>query len=382
MAFITDEQIFSRNNRFDQLRLAAAYLVIISHSWNLFGRPNEIFRSLTGYATGGDIAVSVFFVISGFLIYGSAVSSKTLARFLAARAVRLFPGAFVCAVFCALGVGLAYTSLDSLSYLTSWRPYRFIIENSLLFSIQYDLPGVFQDNIHKGGVNVSLWTLPIEIKAYLICAAIYFGLRSRLAVFAAAIICFVAVSVENPVLFFAKPDTQFYFWEYAFYFFVGSTLFILRHRLVLSGWIPLVLGALYVAAWKTPFAPMLCKAFLPYTVLYLAFCLPKLRFAGILPDISYGVYIYGWVVQQMVSNQFARSQSFEFCVVLSLLIATLLGLASWYLVEGPALGRKKQIAQAFETWLDPQLARVAHLRREIIAGAKLRLGGGKDPGGP
>lgn len=59
-----------RGNNFDIIRMALAVLVIFSHSYPL-GTGSELrepFNLLTRYqATGGHIAVDLFFIISGFL---------------------------------------------------------------------------------------------------------------------------------------------------------------------------------------------------------------------------------------------------------------------------------------------------------------------------
>src|SRR5687768_17944840 len=68
-----------RCNNFDFIRLAAALLVIFSHSF-LLHRPRatpvymEPFRCLTGHDTFGTFAVRVFFIISGLLVARSFLS--------------------------------------------------------------------------------------------------------------------------------------------------------------------------------------------------------------------------------------------------------------------------------------------------------------------
>ena len=58
---------FGRRNGFDTIRLLAALAVIGSHAFPMTGREEPLF-AVTGQATLGSLAVSIFFVISGLLI--------------------------------------------------------------------------------------------------------------------------------------------------------------------------------------------------------------------------------------------------------------------------------------------------------------------------
>ena len=78
----------------DVLRLGAATLVIVAHSYNLTLH-EEPFRRFGG-PEFGDIAVAVFFAISGFLVTASWISDPrtALVRCCGARC-RILPGLWV-----------------------------------------------------------------------------------------------------------------------------------------------------------------------------------------------------------------------------------------------------------------------------------------------
>ncbi|HEX7776991.1 MAG TPA: acyltransferase [Parvibaculum sp.] len=342
-SYISDEQLKGSRNRFDLLRLFAAYLVIVTHSGVLFKNlPGDFYLSLTGGTTGGQLAVSIFFIISGFLIYGSAVNSKSLGLFLFSRATRLYPAAFCCAVITAFGIGLYFTRLNAWDYLSQWSPYRFVETNTFLFGVQYMLPGVFIDNVGSSAVNGSLWTIPLEIKMYLFCAGGVFVLR-RPALFIAAAIALYAIAVaKNPHFHVGADGGDFRKYSFAYYFFAGSALYVLRHRIPISGLVFVPFAVAYAVSFNTPAFDFIEKLFLPYAVLYLAFSFPDFqlgRFAP--PDISYGVYIYGFPLQQSVSTLLGRTHSLLFCFVVATLAITLFAVLSWYLIEGRALAGKR-----------------------------------------
>ena len=73
----------------DVLRLGAATLVIVAHSYALTNHAEPLQRF--GGPEFGDIAVAVFFAISGFLVTASWVSDPRLRSFVLRRALRILP---------------------------------------------------------------------------------------------------------------------------------------------------------------------------------------------------------------------------------------------------------------------------------------------------
>lgn len=81
----------SRYNNFDFLRFVAASLVIISHSSDLTGNGVEWFALITRQQESfGGFAVSLFFLISGYLISASYIKSQNVFKFFYARILRIF----------------------------------------------------------------------------------------------------------------------------------------------------------------------------------------------------------------------------------------------------------------------------------------------------
>jgi peptidoglycan/LPS O-acetylase OafA/YrhL len=81
------------SNSFDFLRCAAAFTVLVSHSFPLNGLPD------TGY---GWLAVTVFFIISGYLITASWQRTPNVKAFAIKRAARILPGLIVIVALTAL----------------------------------------------------------------------------------------------------------------------------------------------------------------------------------------------------------------------------------------------------------------------------------------
>jgi peptidoglycan/LPS O-acetylase OafA/YrhL len=157
-------------NNFDSLRILAALAVVASHSFPLSYGSNQqepIHRLSGGQTNAGTIAVSVFFIISGYLITQSFERSRGVRTFLISRALRLLPGLAMVLIVLAFVIGPIVSAVSVHEYFCSWQPYRFVAINLSLFDTAYNLPGVFLGNPWPDAVDGSLWTLRYEARCYL-----------------------------------------------------------------------------------------------------------------------------------------------------------------------------------------------------------------------
>jgi peptidoglycan/LPS O-acetylase OafA/YrhL len=332
-----------RSNNFNLLRLFAASLVILSHCSALaWGQNPELIWNYMGHLeTGGSIGVLIFFAISGFLVVQSFVSRGKLKYFLAARALRIYPG-LVAAVIFSVIIGAFATEWPLRDFLRDHQTRRFLIHNSMAYPIEFSLPGVFEHNPLKGGVNGSLWTLPLEIQMYLVVAA--FGLMSLFrtreiynAVFAAFLILVCSVKGEALPLIAAHPEAP----RLAIAFLCGAFLFMNRDRVRIS--IPWALFFAVFIVWGHTRIPNIRMIYIP-AIVYIVFVLgyhPKLFFAPYtrLGDYSYGLYIYAFPTQQIISYYHPGIHQFQlFALAFPCILVT--AVLSWHFIEKPALRRK------------------------------------------
>ena len=176
----------SRDNVFDVLRLAAAMAVLLSHCYPLTGREEPVARVVG--ETLGDLGVSVFFAISGFLVARSGAHSPGLRPFAAKRALRLLPALIVCVWLLALVLGPLLTTLSPGDYLTTPQTLIYPLRSSVLITFAGRLPGVFEHNPFIGAVDGSLWTLPLEACCYVMVAVLgVLALLHRRALLAGAV---------------------------------------------------------------------------------------------------------------------------------------------------------------------------------------------------
>jgi peptidoglycan/LPS O-acetylase OafA/YrhL len=335
-----------RSNGFDGLRLTAATLVIIGHAFPLTG------HVVPGLFANGvhSIGVKIFFVISGYLITRSWQSDPDFLRFWLKRALRIWPGLISICLFTIVAAGLFLTDLSPGDYFRN-PGAGFYLWNIALYPV-YQLPGVFRDNVFPSAVNGSLWSLPVEVAMYCGVPTLVGRYRrsARILIPATAATLFVA---SIYFVHFAPPEKHPIFWgtslvaalDVAYYFYAGATLAILRADQYCH---PIVAAALFIASGWFFRGAVSSETALALTLPYLIVSIGKLRLGFLNPlqghDLSYGLYLYGFPVQQTVIH-FSGPQSAGFNACVSLTIAAVFAALSWRCVERPALRLKPQKTQ-------------------------------------
>lgn len=327
-----------RANNFNLLRALAAIGVLVSHAWPLslgVGATEPLFDTLG--VTLGSLCVYVFFAISGFFITRSFVETPDWRRFLAARALRLFPALLVVLVATVLVAGLFLTTdPDRL-----WREAPvYILRNLTLFRLQHELPGVFLNTPYGPVINGSLWTLVYEAVCYAgVFLAGLLGLLRRPRLFAVGLVVTAAACLVVPLFEGAHPRLQAAS-GLVLPFAIGAGFYVWRDRLPLS---PLAALAMWgVVALLPASGPVYSATFalaLAYTVFVLGYWhwQPLLAFNR-LGDYSYGIYIYAFPIQQLVAEAGIRDPATN--IMLALPPVLLCAVASWHLVERWALSLK------------------------------------------
>ena len=342
-----------RENNFDLLRVVAACAVIFSHSFLIAdGNDNrEPLILLTGrQSILGLCGVFVFFAISGFLVTQSWEATKGPLRYLAKRALRIFPGLIAALVLSAFVLAPLATTLPLGEYLRRPEPWRYVFWNTLLDLRVHELPGVlFVDNAVGLEVNGSLWTLRYEFEMYLMVLAL--GLCGLIRV--QVLVLLLALGLG--CIYFPQLDfLGGWGWLLAF-FVVGMLLYKLRDTRIFDGRIALL--ALAGLALSIPLRQFILL--FPLTGCYLALWLalnprlPVVRTARF-GDLSYGLYIYGWPAEQAVVWMFGGHAAWWQVCLGALALAGALAFLSWHLVEQPMLRLKPRGSRPVP--LEPEVA--------------------------
>ena len=335
-----------RHNNFDLLRLVAALAVIFSHAFLLAenSQDHDPLMILTGgQAILGLVGVFVFFTISGFLIAQSFEATRSPAVFLAKRALRIFPGLLACLAVCVFVIGPLVTSLPLQDYFARPQTWLFLLHNAVL-DVEYNrLPGVefWQGNI-GGIVDGPLWSLPCEMLMYLMLFVL--GI-SRLLKWP---VCLLLIAIGMGASWFDTAGETFgsALWLLGF-FTAGMCGYKLRGRvgpwglgdgrLALATFAAL---ALSVPAHLFLLAFPICGG---YLTLWAAFSrrLPLIR-AARFGDLSYGLYIYGWPVEQCVVYYSRATAPWWIVFLVSVPVTAAIAFLSWHLVERPCRWRSRR----------------------------------------
>lgn len=333
-----------KNNNLDSFRMLAALLVIYGHA-SIFlpdQSTNDFVYDWLEFDYSGSLAVKFFFMLSGLLVTHSLLTQPKIIPFLIRRTARIFPGLLVCVFLSVFVVGLMVTSLSAEAYLLHPQTWRYWLHNSSLIGLQWELPGVFTA-AKTSTVNGSLWTLPLEILCYL-SLAIFFTLILKHHRRVASLILFIVIGlVFLSDLFW--PSDLLKFKESLLLggcFCIGALAAVHAHQIVLN-WNGIV-ASLIVALllWQTPLQQVVFYCVLFYLCLYLSgtqLFAQTFRLPG---DPSYGIYIYGFLIQQCLANLFPE-QGILFNQVIAAIIAIAVGYLSWYFIEKPAIKRIRKI---------------------------------------
>ncbi|WOJ96518.1 acyltransferase [Congregibacter brevis] len=331
----------SRRNNFTALRILFAWLVLFGHSFPITGHGElnplrEFFERSTWI---GEIAVSGFFAISGFLVAASFVR-RGMVDYCISRVLRIYPALIVCVCLSVVVLGASLTTLERSAYFSDPRTWNYFWNTTAMFPMSFRLPGVF-DSLPRPGINGSLWTLPVEVSCYILL--MFVGatglLRWRtLANLAGVALLLFSINYFGDIPLVGRIEK----WaEPCVYFLLGVGCYINRVSIPLSVALAVVAGGLAYAALGEPWFPYVFPPAFVYLIFFAAYRSPYLDLDRWLGDPSYGIYIYAWPVQQTIVYFFPEQGPY-FNTALATIVVVLLALMSWHFLEKPALGLKRR----------------------------------------
>ena len=355
----TERPSNNRENNFAVLRLVAALMVIAGHMSHLLATsvPTLFDRPIH------SLGVYVFFLIGGYLISKSWLSDPHPLRYAVKRFMRIWPplAMFVlCATFL---VGPLLSWLPAGEYYAHPRTWDYLA--NLRLDIRYALPGVFDQNPYPHAVNGSLWTLPVEVLMYVlvpilltICRAQTHTSYPRWVLLGMCTAICALVCYQNTYHPQARVVIYGTDWISALqiipFYLIGMVCSLFDIRRYLSVQVSLVL-ILVLSCIKLSYVKMQIVLFLalPYIVFSIALAPNPFFFKmGKKAEISYGLYLWGFFIQQIVvkvAQQKGISLSYMQAFVISCALTTLVAYLSCYFVEKPVQRLTKRIISSISS---------------------------------
>lgn len=325
-----------RYRNFDTLRLVLAASVVFSHSFLLAdgSESREPFVQALGPGNiAGLYGVFGFLVISGFLVTRSFRTRASWWSYLASRCLRILPALWVVTVLCAVVLGPIVTTRSLGEYVGDAGLREFILWTStLLNSGSVGLPGVDFSGSDTGRVVIgTLWTLLPEFICYLLVFAA--GLTGLLR------LPFAMVAVAVGIWTHSAHPGALYGVGYLGVFFAAGAVLHFVHERRRPGHV--TLAACVVGLGVCVAMGAAHEGFAVFGAVLLVQLGTSDRISlgdgARFGDLSYGIYLYGWPVQQLLVWAFDGQLAWWSLFAASLTISVALAWCSWHAVERHAI---------------------------------------------
>ncbi len=330
----------TRHNALTTWRLVLAIGVIFWHTWPLTGRHIDV---VPATRLLGEIFADGFFAVSGFLITAAWLRRPYLKEYWAARALRIFPGLWVCLTLIAFVIAPIAASVRNIDLSLS-SEIQYVLNNAALNVNYTGIDGTPSDVPMPDVWNGSIWTLFFVLVCDVMVSVVGFlGLLKRrwtiptLFTFALCWSAYVSYSDhaqgELPTMSQAMA-------RFILVFLTGAMFFQYQNKIPANWWlVGLSITVVAASGWIQNYR-LIGAVPLAYMIIVSGALIRKARLTN---DLSYGVYIYAFPVQQfLVMCGLAGLNPLVFFIVAT---ATTLPLAafSWFLVEKRAVALKRRL---------------------------------------
>lgn len=236
-----EQALRPRWSEIEGLRAVAATLVVVMHAWTIMGGPTQRLIDALGKETvrtvspfffhAGPTGVSLFYAISGFLLYTPFVRARRrgesldLGSYLLRRAARIIPAYWLALIVIGIATGndLLFTPRGILDYFLFFEIWSTLDLDHLLHPMANDVFNLshhVQFDVISGNPIGVAWTLCVEVSFYLflpvwawamarLTAARRHPLRTEVIVIAAVM---VASTIYKAVVLTRVVDVDFEPW--------------------------------------------------------------------------------------------------------------------------------------------------------------------------
>ncbi|HEY4065247.1 MAG TPA: acyltransferase [Puia sp.] len=329
-----------RLNNFGLIRLIAALMVMETHSHILTAEDNDFYY--TSFHLD-FLGLPIFFFLSGLLVTQSLHNSPSWKNFLWRRFLRIYPAPCLAILTAALIMGPLVTTCSLKDYFTSPILYKYL-EGCSLVHINFLLPGVFtRSPLGTDSVNSSLWTIALELKLYLaLLIAWLIKIPQKI-----PLLLLLLAAITITASHFLKQDAMSRLlrpWlTLGTHFLLGILAYLFKDKIVSRGYWLLLLPIAFLVSIRLNILYTMGFLLIPALVIFTA--THGIRFLKkITPtaDLSYGLYVFAFPVQQLVANYLHPANAL-ILFMLSVVAALPLAILSWFGVEKRALRLKNRV---------------------------------------
>lgn len=324
------------NNNLDLVRILLACLVIIGHANVLNGASDywiDPVQHFLKFTYSGALAVKLFFFISGLVITNSYLTKNSAPYFIISRFFRLIPALFLVLVITVFVFGPILTNLKTEVYFSSLNYFDYIWHN-IIFHTNYLLPGIFSKNVYPNVVNGSLWSLKFEVGCYLVLLILFLILGKKNKGYLNVPILIIVIYALLPSRFvfnFLGDSTEQNLLPLSFAY--GAFFAINSNRVKINIIVVLLSFLMFYIFKDTNYAEIILILSLCNAIVYLSSIKYTLRLKPRY-DISYGIYLWGFLIQQTIFHFFGQIYVGFHCLI-ALIFSFLLALITYVFVEKP-----------------------------------------------
>lgn len=338
-----------RNNAFDLLRILLALSVLAAHGILIGGY--QLQDPLAYFSKGqtdlAALGVMGFFALSGFLITSSFDRAENAGVYIKRRLLRILPGFWVCLVvtgciFAPLVFYLSGKPLSVFQFTGAESSLSYIKNNFFLKIEQWSVKDVLTSAGYRDSLNGSLWSLYPEMQCY--CFTLMAGLcglfqKNKMVylIFVLTLFLYFAININfskgyGPTVLILSPAMKLYVSYLA-----GSLLYLFGDHLI-----PDKKGCIFLFFFNLVLLKFggynLISPLLIAMTLIGIFRSFEVKFKY---DISYGIYIYSFPLQQLLYQVFGNKLHVLLFLALSVAGSAALALLSYLFVERPFIHAKK-----------------------------------------
>jgi len=337
----------NKNNAFDLLRILLAVLVLFSHAYLIGGYGQEPFVNIVKNQTYiAEFGVMGFFSLSGYLIAGSYERSENVYIFLWHRIVRIFPGFWFCLIITSFVIApMIYFSdhhtISNFPFTGDNSSFSFIYRNLFLEVNQWSIGDILNNSAYKLSLNGSLWSLRPESYCYIFIMLIGLGgifNDNKLPFLIITGLLYLVYSLKfvfninyGPTFLILSNALKLYTC-----FIVGALFYMYRERLQFKAKGLIVITIIALLLLKYGGYNILAPILISILCISL-FSKFKVKFKY---DVSYGLYIYAFPIEQLVYKLWGTYLNIWGYLVITLLITSVMSFLSFILIEKPFLRLK------------------------------------------